>query len=244
DPYFGQAVRDQPVLAIERVRFAGEPVVAVAAVDALSAEEALRRGSGGDAPLPVIRNIDEALMPGAAQLPRGRPRSTISPGVQGLAPDATRNTCHHFVFRRGDAAAAFSRADLVFDDTFTLPAIHHFPLEPLGAIAHHQGGELTVWAGTQYPFAMRQALAEMFGLTQSRVRIVVPYVGGAFGCRELIPAAPIAAALSRRCGVPVRVVFSSEGTAPTPSRTGGRVRLRTAGRKDGSGGGRPAELYL
>src|SRR5207245_3547442 len=56
DPYFGQAVRDQPVLAIERVRFAGEPVVAVAAVDALSAEDALRRVSVEYSPLPVIRD--------------------------------------------------------------------------------------------------------------------------------------------------------------------------------------------
>ncbi len=244
DPYFGQAVRDQPVLAIERVRFAGEPVVAVAAVDALSAEEALRHVSVEYAPLPVIRTIDEALAPGASQLQVDRPRSTLFPDVQDIKPDVTRNICHHFSFRRGDAARAFAQADLVFDDTFTLPSVHHFPLEPLGAIAHHQGGELTVWTGTQYPFAMRQALAEMFGLPQSRVRIVVPYVGGAFGCRELIPAAPIASVLSRRCGVPVRVVFSSEETARTSSRNAGRVRIETAVMKDGTLVGRRAEIHL
>jgi len=244
DPYFGQAVRDQPVLAIERVRFAGEPVVAVAAVDALSAEEALRRVSVEYAPLPVIRTIDEALMPTAPQLHVDRPRSTLFPDVQDIKPDVTRNICHHFAFRRGDAARAFAQADLVFDDTFTLPSVHHFPLEPLGAIAHHQGGELTVWTGTQYPFAMRQALAEMFGLPQSRVRIVVPYVGGAFGCRELIPAAPIASVLSRRCGAPVRVVFSSEETARTSSRNAGRVRIETAVMKDGTLVGRRAEIHL
>src|SRR5206468_1606887 len=81
DPYFGQAVRDQPVLAIERVRFAGEPVVAVAAVDALSAEAALRHVSVEYAPLPVIRTIDEALAPGASQLQVDRPRSTLFPDV-------------------------------------------------------------------------------------------------------------------------------------------------------------------
>src|SRR5439155_17482568 len=108
------------------------------------------------------------------------------------------NICHHFSFRRGDAARAFAQADLVFDDTFTLPSVHHFPLEPLGAIAHHQGGELTVWTGTQYPFAMRQALAEMFSLPQSRVRIVVACVGGASGFLDLIPVASYASRLSFR----------------------------------------------
>jgi len=92
DPYFGQAVRDQPVLAIERVRFAGEPVVAVAAVDALSAEEALRRVSVEYAPLPVIRTIDEALMPTAPQLHVDRPRSTLFPDVQDIKPATSATT--------------------------------------------------------------------------------------------------------------------------------------------------------
>src|SRR5262249_18206915 len=223
-----------PVLAIDRVRFAGEPVAAVAAADALSADEALRRITVEYAPLPVIRNVDEALAPGAPQLHVDRPRSTLFPDVQDITPDLARNVCHHFAFRRGDPERAFREADVVFDDTFTLPSVHHFPLEPLGAIANHQGSELTVWTGTQYPFAMRQTLAEMLGLPRSRVRIVVPYVGGAFGCRELIPAAPIAAVLSRRCGAPVRVVFSSSETAQTTSRNAGRVRIETAVMADGT----------
>lgn len=244
DPYFGQAVRDQPVLAIDRVRFAGEPVAAVAAVDARTAEEALRAIAVDYEPLPVIRNVDEALGAGACPLQVDRPRSTLFPDVQDVAPDVGRNICHQFRYRRGDPDHAFRTADLVFDDTFTLPSVHHFPLEPLGAIAHHQGSELVVWAGTQYPFAMRQALAEMFGLPQSRVRIVVPYVGGAFGSRELIPAAPIAAVLSRKAGAPVRVLFSSADTARTVVRNGGRVRIQTAVRKDGTLLGRRGTIHL
>jgi CO/xanthine dehydrogenase Mo-binding subunit len=244
DPYFGQAVRDQPLLAIDRVRFAGEPVAAVAAVDARTAEAATRLITVDYEPLPVIRTLDEALAPGAPALHRDRPRSTLFPDVRDVAPDVTRNICHHFHYRRGDPEAAFREADLVFDDTFTLPSVHHFPLEPLGAIAHHQGSELTVWVGTQYPFALRQALAEMFGLPQSRVRIVVPYVGGAFGSRELIPAAPIAAALSRKTGAPVRVLFSSADTARTVVRNGGRVRIQTAVMRDGTLIGRRGTIQL
>jgi CO/xanthine dehydrogenase Mo-binding subunit len=244
DPYFGQAVRDQPMLAIDRVRFAGEPVAAVAAVDAATAAAALGRIVVRYEPLPVLATVDEALAPGAPQLHVERPRSTLFPDVQDIAPDVARNICHRFRYRRGDPDAAFRDADLVVDDTFTLPGIHHFPLEPLGAIAHHAGGELTVWVGTQYPFAMRQALAEMFGLPQSRVRIVVPYVGGAFGSRELVPAAPIAAALSRACGAPVRVLFSSEETARTVGRNAGRVRIQSAVMRDGTIVGRRGTIHL
>ncbi|HEV8677127.1 MAG TPA: xanthine dehydrogenase family protein molybdopterin-binding subunit [Methylomirabilota bacterium] len=244
DPYFGQAIRDQPLLAIDRVRWAGEPVVAVAAVDARTAEAALGRIAVRYEPLPPVRSIDEALAPGAPVLHEARPRSTLFPDVQDVAPDLARNICHHFAYRRGDPEAAFREADLVFDDTFTLPSVHHHPLEPHGAIAHHQGRQLTVWAGTQYPFATRQMLAEMFRLPQSRVRVVVPDVGGAFGSRELMAVIPLAAALSRKAWAPVRVLYSAEETARTLCRNAARVRIQTAVRRDGTLLGRRGEIHL
>jgi CO/xanthine dehydrogenase Mo-binding subunit len=244
DPYFGQALRDQPVLAIDRVRFAGEPVAAVAAADARTAEAALRRIVVHYEPLPALRTPDEALAPGAPALHDRAPRSTLFPDVQDITPDLARNVAHHFVFRRGDPEAAFREADRVFDDTFTLPSVHHHPLEPHGAIAHHLGSELTVWAGTQYPFATRQMLAEMFGLPQSRVRVVVPFVGGAFGSRELLPVVPLAVALSRKAGAPVRVLCSAEDTARTVARDAARIRIQTAVRADGTLLGRRAEIHL
>lgn len=244
DPWYGQAVRDQPILALDRVRFAGEPVAAVAAVDAQTAAEALARIAVEYEPLPALMDVDAALAPGAPVLQAPARLSTLFPDVRDVKPDVARNVCHHFVYRRGDAGRAFAEADLVFDDTFTLPSVHHHPLEPHGAIAHHQGSELTVWVGTQYPFAMRQTLAEMFGLSQSRVRVVVPYVGGAFGSRELMPAAFVAAALSRKAGAPVRILCSAEETAKTVGRHAGRIRIQTAVRRDGTLTGRRATIHL
>jgi CO/xanthine dehydrogenase Mo-binding subunit len=244
DPYFGQALRDQPVLAIDRVRFAGEPVAAVAAKDARAAEAACRRIVVRYEPLPALRTVDEALAPGAPALHDRAPRSTLFPDVRDITPDLARNVAHHFVFRRGEPEAAFHVADRVFDDTFTLPGVHHHALEPHGAIAHHLGAELTVWAGTQYPFATRQMLAEMFELPHSRVRVVVPFVGGAFGSRELLPVAPLAAALSRKAGAPVRILVSAEDTARTVVREGARIRIQTAVRADGTLLGRRAEIHL
>jgi len=244
DPYFGHAVRDQPVLAIDRARYAGEPVAAVAATDARTAEAALRRIAVRYEPLPAVTTLDAALAPGAPAVQEPRARSTLFPDVRDVTPDPARNVCHHFRYRRGDPAAAFQDADLVVDDTFTLPSVHHHPLEPHGAIAQYAPGELTVWAGTQYPFAVRQMLAEMFGLPQSRVRVIVPYVGGAFGCRELMAVIPLAAALARKAGVPVRVLFSAEETARTLVRNAARVRIQTAVRRDGTLLGRRATIHL
>jgi CO/xanthine dehydrogenase Mo-binding subunit len=244
DHHFGQALRDQPVLAVDRVRFSGEPVAAVAAVDARTAHAALRHLAVRYEPLPPVRTVDEALAPGAPALHEQADRSTLFPDVRDIAPEFGRNVAHHFTFRRGDPDAAFREADRVFDETYTLPSVHHHPLEPHGAIAHYQGSELTVWAGTQYPFATRQMLAEMFGLPQSRVRVVVPYVGGAFGSRELMPVVPLAAALSRKAGRPVRILCSAEDTARTVVRDGGRIRVQTAVRRDGTLLGRRAEIHL
>jgi CO/xanthine dehydrogenase Mo-binding subunit len=244
DHRFGQALRDQPVLAVERVRFAGEPVAAVAAADARTAHAALRLITVRYEPLVPVRSVDEALAPGAPALHARAERSTLFPDVKDIVPELERNVAHHFAFRRGDPDRAFREADRVFDDTYTLPSVHHHPLEPHGAIAHHQAGELTVWAGTQYPFATRQMLAEMFGLPQSRVRVVVPYVGGAFGSRELMPVVPLAAVLSRKAGVPVRILCSAEDTARTVARDAGRIRIQTAVRRDGTLLGRRAEIHL
>jgi CO/xanthine dehydrogenase Mo-binding subunit len=244
DPRFGQAVRDQPVLALDRVRFEGEPVAAVAAVDARVAEAAARLVAVGYEPLPALADLDAALAPGAPALHDAAPRSTLFPDTQDVAPDPARNVCTRFAWRRGDPARAFAEADLVVDATYTLPSVAHMTLEPHGAVARWEAGALTVWAGTQYPFALRQALAEMFGLPQSRVRVVVPYVGGAFGSRELMPVAFIAAALSRKARRPVRLLCSVEETARTVARHWGRIRLATAVLRDGTFLGRRGEIWF
>jgi len=244
DPYFGQAVRDQPLLALDRVRFQGEPVAAVAAVDARAAAHGASLIHVTYEPLPALTDIDAALAPGAPALHGERPRSTLFPDTQDVRPDPGRNVCNRFAWRRGEPDRAFAEADLVVDETFTLPSVTHMTLEPHGAIARWDGGELTLWAGTQYPFALRQALAEMFGLPQSRVRVVVPYVGGAFGSRELMPVAFIAAALARKARHPVRIVCSAEETTRTVARHWGRIRIRSAVTRDGTLTGRRAEIWF
>ncbi|HEY7676389.1 MAG TPA: molybdopterin cofactor-binding domain-containing protein, partial [Candidatus Methylomirabilis sp.] len=242
DPHFGQAVLDHPLIALEKVRFAGEPVAVVVAGDAGAAHEALGKIRVEYDPLPALMTIDEALAPGAPALHGPRPLSPLSPDVRDVKPEPERNICNRWTYQRGDVAAAFSGADHVFDHTFTLPAVHHFFLEPLAAVAAFEGDGLTVWVGTQTPFALRQMLSSMFRLPLSRVRIIVPFVGGGFGGRELTSVAPLAAAASRKAGRPVRIVLSSEETCRTIARHAARARIRSAVTRDGRIIGREAQL--
>jgi len=244
DPHFGQAIKDQPLIALDRVRFAGEPVAAVAAESATAAREAMARIRVEYEPLRAAMTLDEALAGGAPVLHESVGLSALSPDLRDIKPDFPRNIANRFTYQRGDVARAFAEADHVFDHTFTLPIVHHFFLEPFAAIAHFEGGDLTVWSGTQTPFAQQQMLAEMFRLPLSRVRIVVPYVGGGFGGRELMPPVPLAAALSRKARRPVRIVYSSEETCRTIARHAARIRIRTAVRRDGTLLGRDAQILM
>ncbi len=242
DPHFGQALLDQPLIALDKVRFVGEPVAVVVAADPAAAREALDKMQVEYDPLPAVMTIDEALAPGAPALHGHRPLSPLSPDVRDVKPDPERNICNRWTYERGDVAAAFAGADHVFDHIFTLPAVHHFFLEPLAAVAAFEGDGLTVWVGTQTPFALRQMLSSMFHLPLSRVRIIVPFVGGGFGGRELIAVSPLAAAVSRKAGRPVRIVLSSEDTCRTIARHAARLRIRTAVTRDGRITGREAQL--
>ena len=242
DPHFGQALLDQPLIALDKVRFVGEPVAVVVAADGAAAQEALGKIRVEYDPLSAVMTIDEALAPGAPALHGRRPLSPLSPDVRDVKPDPERNICNRWTYERGDVAAAIAKADHVFDHTFTLPAVHHFFLEPLAAVAAFEGDSLTLWVGTQTPFALRQMLSSMFHLPLSRVRIIVPFVGGGFGGRELIAASPLAAAVSRKAGRPVRIALSSEETCRTIARHAARIRIRSAVTRDGRITGREAQL--
>jgi CO/xanthine dehydrogenase Mo-binding subunit len=243
DPHFGQALLDQPLIATKKVRVTGEPVAVVVAEDPAAAREALDKIQVEYEPLPAVMTIDEALAPGAPALHGPAELSPLSPDVRDVRPEPERNICNRWLYQRGDTAAAFTNADHVFDHTFTLPALHHFFLEPLAAIASFEGDGLTVWVGTQTPFALRTMLSSMFHLPLSRVRIVVPFVGGGFGGRELIAASPLAAAVSRKAGRPVRIVLSSEETCRTIARHAARIRIRTAATRDGTIMAREAQIH-
>ncbi len=244
DPYYGLAFKDQPLLAIERVRYIGEPVAAVAAVDAATAEEAVALIEVEYEDLPVVATLDDALAPGAPLLhdqlrPSGHVRDLSS-----LKPVPGTNICHTYHLRRGDGEAGLASADVVVEDEYTFPAVQHVSLESFVAVASWESDGLSVLSCTQHPFHVRKELAEIFGLALHRVRVQVPLVGGGFGQKCYTKLEPLAAALARASRRPVRVALTIPEAFHTMTRHAARIRIKTAARRDGTLVGRRVELWL
>ena len=234
DATYGPALRDRPLLANDVVRYEGEPVVAVAAVDEVTAVEALDLVEVEYEELPAVTTLEEALAPGAALVHTGEPLAGHFSDLSTLKSKPGTNICHQFDYKRGNVAAAFAEAALTVEDTYSFPRIQHYSMEPHGAVAtwDDEGG-LTVWSSTQNPFSVRSELGTLFDLPASRIRIAVPLLGGGFGGKTYAKLEPLAAALARVARRPVRLLASVEDAFRTVRRCSARVKLRLAFRKDG-----------
>ncbi|MBI3078184.1 MAG: xanthine dehydrogenase family protein [Deltaproteobacteria bacterium] len=243
NPYYGHCLRDRPVIALDRVRFVGEPVAAVAAESALAAEEALSLIRVQYEELPAATTVDEALAPGAPIL-HEMTSGTGDFHEIGLSAEAQRNICHHEHLEHGNVEEGFAQADEIIEDTFEFPMVFHFTMEPHTIAAQFDDDGITLWAACQHPFLVRSELAQMFNLPQSMVRVIVPYVGGGFGGRSYIKLEPLVVALARKARRPVRVVQTAAESMLTARRHSARCWIKTGVKRDGTLVAKQVELYL
>jgi CO/xanthine dehydrogenase Mo-binding subunit len=246
ETHYGPYVKDQPVVALDKVRYAGDIVAAVAAVDERTAASALKEIEVEYDELPTVMTIDEALREGAPlvnERHEGRKSPEFGTGASHVVHDRS-NICFHFRYERGDLEAGFAAADHIFEDSFEFPSAQHYPMEPHTCVAKFDGDLLTVWSATQSPFPQRQELARIFGLPLSRVRVIVSYVGGGYGAKSGVKNESIAAALARIARRPVRLAFSAEETFLTLCQPRARITLKTGVKKDGTLIARQCSLYL
>jgi CO/xanthine dehydrogenase Mo-binding subunit len=232
---FGAAYKDQTIVAVDKVRYAGDPVAAVAAVDEATAEKALGLIEVEYEELPAVTSIEEALAPGAPLVHDTSSSGGEMMGERYETPEefAGTNLCYRFSYAKGNIEEGFKKADHVFEDTFTFPRVQHFSMEPHATVAAVEGDRITLWAATQEPFTLREHLAEIFHVPLSRVRIVVPYLGGAYGGKLAVKTEPLAAALSWKARRPVRLAHSIEDSFKTVTRHPTRFRIKTGVTQDG-----------
>lgn len=233
DPYYGHAIRDRPVVAIDRVRFAGEPVAAVAAADEATADAALRAIQVEYEDLPAAATLEAALAEGAPRLHERMGKQGLFHGL-GELESHPGNICYHCRNEKGDVEAAFREAGIVVEGEYTFPAVYQYAMEPHTVIAHYAPEGLTVWACCQHPYLVRAELAALYNLPIQAVRIVVPYIGGGFGSKSYTKLEPITVALSRKVGRPVRIALAVEEAMVTTRRHNMRCWMRTAARRDGT----------
>ncbi len=245
-PYYGSVLKDQPIVAIDKVRYVGDPIAAVAALDRQTAEDALELIEVEYEPLPAVLDVDLALRPDAPVI-HDRELEIASSFID---PDAFHfkqrsNLITTFHVEQGNVERAFAEADELFDSTYSCPTVQHGNMEPHSATATWDAsGQLTVYTPCQNPSVVRDQLADMFGLRPGQVRIVVPYVGGAYGAKTHLRLEPLVAVLSRKAARPVQLTLTREEVFMTAVRHACVVRIRTGVKRDGTLVARQVESFF
>src|SRR3989441_12646973 len=228
----GRMVRDVPLLAEDTVRFVGEKVAAVAAVDPDTAEEALTRIEVEYEPLPAIFDPLEAMEPGATLVHEGSPIFASASGP--IQPHG--NILNHATWSAGDLAQGFRESDLIFEHTFTTTWVHQGYMEPYACIvAIDAAGRIQVWANNKQPFRLRWQLASALGVPEDRIRVNPCAIGGDFGGKAGAMDVPLAYALAQRVGRPVKMImnYGEELMAGNP-RHPAVVTIKTGVKRDGT----------
>ncbi|GAC1468099.1 MAG: xanthine dehydrogenase family protein molybdopterin-binding subunit [Chloroflexota bacterium] len=214
--------QDETALAIDKVRYVGEAVAAVAAVDEWTAEEACGVIDVVYDVLPPVMSIEAALDDSKVRLHEWTRRANVQKEVE---------------LEFGDLDAGFAAADYVREDEFFYEGNSHVPMENHAVLAAYEPtGKVTVWSSTQTPHYLHRELSKVLSLPPSHIRIIVPPVGGGFGGKsEAFAHEVVAPVLSRKSGRPVLIGLSREevfychrGRHPV------KMWLRTGVKRDGS----------
>jgi 4-hydroxybenzoyl-CoA reductase alpha subunit len=190
--------QDEHALCVDKVRFVGDPVAAVAAVDEETAERALELIQVEYEPLPAIMTIEDALR-----------RDDVRIHDYG---DGPANVHKMVALEFGDVEEGFRAADYVGEDVFYVEGNTHLPMEQHAAVASYEAdGKLTVWSATQTPHYVHRALAQVLQYPASRIRVIATPVGGGFGGKSDPFAHEIVAAkLAMVTGRPVKITCTRE----------------------------------
>ncbi len=213
--------RDELGLAVEKVRYIGDEVAAVAAIDEDTAEEALQLIRVEYEELPAVFDPEEAMQPGAPQI-HGHVKNNLSRGV---------------TMNYGDVEEGFARSYHIREDRFVTHGQSHAPLETHTCVASFDPyGKLTLWTSTQVPYGVKTDLALTLGIRESDVRVILPFVGGGFGGKTdgMFSNDFCAALLSRKSGRPVRIAYTREEEfVATRRRHPAIITFKTGVSKDG-----------
>ena len=223
---FGHIVPDHPILAVDKVRYYGEPVAVVVAETPHQAADAAELVWVDYDDLPALTDAASALASDVLI----HEQSYVEPGQKFLdvAPAAsTDNAAHRNELAWGDAEAALAAAATVVETTTTFPLVYGYAMETYNALADWQPGSLHVVSTAQHPLMVRRELARMFSLPLAAVRVEVPYIGGGYGSKSYTKLEPLAAAASWAAGRPVKVTTDVEAAMYTTRADGALVTVRT-----------------
>ena len=214
DDEFMRDVADN-CLARGKALYHGHAVAGVAATDMATARQALKLIRVDYTPLPHVTDVDEAMKPGAPIVQEGRRQENVT-------GDVSDNTTMYTEFGHGDLEAGFARADHIIERSFRTAATHQGYIEPHACVASMTAdGKADLWCCTQGQFFVRTLCAGIIGMDASQLRVTASEIGGGFGGKTTVFIDPVALALSRKSGKPVKIVMTREevfrATGPTVS---------------------------
>ena len=230
--YYGYELQDQRVFALEKVRYLGEPVAAVAAVTPDAAREAAALVKVEYEELPAVFDPEEAMSEDA-------PLVHEDPNAYHLDWESERkgNLCYRLEFGDGDVEQGFAESDQVIEGTYHTPEAHSGAIEPHSATAMSDPtGRITIWTTTQKPFAVRSYLAKALKRPISTFKVVPTHIGGGFGGKLFPVVEPYVVLLAERSGLPVQMTLSrdEEMAGAMLLRHPSKVHIKTGVMNDGS----------
>ncbi len=238
-------------MAKDKALYDGHAVAAVAAISTAVARKALKLIEVDYEVLPHVTDVDEAMKPDAPVLHEDAQDESVPAGTP-------KNVVRRYEFGHGDVDAGFAQADKVIERSFRTEAAHQGYIEPHACLASYgSDGRADLWCCTQGQYAVRAMCAGMLGMQASDLRVTASEIGGGFGGKTTVFIEPVALALSRKAGKPVKLVMERSevfrASGPTASTsidckigmtkdgriTAGRAELRYQG---GAFPGSPVEF--
>jgi len=216
---WGPITKDQYLLAVNKVRYVGDEVAAVAAVDETACDEALSQIRVEYKPLPAVLDMFNAIKDDAPV----------------IHEDFPNNINSHLEIVRGDVDKVFAEADYVFENEYNTSRAYQAYMEPMGGVSvWNKHGYLTIYAATQAPTTCRSDYAVALNIPVDKIRVMQVLYGGSFGAKISQQVHPLGALIAKYAGQPVRFVLNRQedfecGLPRVPM----YVRLKTAWSKDG-----------
>jgi CO/xanthine dehydrogenase Mo-binding subunit len=231
DVLYGDFVQDRYLFCKEYVRYEGDLVAAVAAITPEIAQQAVDLIEVDYEKLPVVNDLEGALAPGAQLVHADWASYGDTDGMVRAGNDASHST-----IVKGDVEQGMRDADVVVKSRFVADGSHAAPIEPRAIVAQWSGDHVTIWTSTQVPFSARAGVMDTLELPASKVRIIVPLLGGGFGGKCGFHFEAHVAVLARKAARPVRLVFSrrEEFLAPDRRREGMVIEIETGVKNDGT----------
>ena len=238
----GRRLRDMPVLARDRVRFAGEKVAAVAADDLDAAEEALLLIDVEYEELPQVFDAEEAMTPGAPVL------HSAMLAYQGLPqpPSGLDNVFAHITWGKGEVDQGFAESDLVFEHSYNAQLMHQAYIEPHACVVSVEpSGMVQAWVNNKDPYVLRGQLAAVWNIPEERIVLNPCNIGGDFGGKGSFMDVPLCYYLSLHSGRPVKMVmdYIQELMAANP-RHPAVMTIKTGVKRDGTLWARQARVVF